>query len=160
MGCLKMKCKNFISFSECFHSCLLDLYSISYELFLELLWFWLLLFNDLTWWVLLVKIGTLLWAWKGSYSVNECPMKSLILLPILLPSIYHHLVCTHFSLIVHAISASEATVSFELDRVNHKGPEIIRRWRSSQPDKRSPKRRSSALMRSQLRSWKASPGAS
>ena len=42
----------------------------------------------------------------------------------MLPSIHHHLVCTHFSLIVHAIGASEAAASFELDRVNHEGPEI------------------------------------
>jgi len=33
-------------------------------------------------------------------------------------------VWTHFSLIVHAIGASEAAASFELDRVNHEGPEI------------------------------------
>jgi len=43
---------------------------------------------------------------------------------IMLPSIHHHLVCTHFLLIAHAIGASEATASFELNQVNHEGPEI------------------------------------
>ena len=37
----------------------------------------------------------------------------------MLPSIHPHLVCTH-----HAIGAPEAAASFELDRVNHEGPEI------------------------------------
>jgi len=55
-----------------------------------------------------------------AYSVNECPVKILIMLP----SIHHHLVCTHSSLIVHAIGTSEAAASFELERVNHEGPEF------------------------------------
>jgi len=55
-----------------------------------------------------------------AYSVNECPIKIVIMLP----SIHHHLVCTHSSLIVHAIGASKVAASFELERVNHEGPEI------------------------------------
>ena len=55
-----------------------------------------------------------------AYSVNECPLKILIMLP----SIHNHLVCTHSLLIVHAIGASEVAASFELERVNHEGPEI------------------------------------
>jgi len=42
----------------------------------------------------------------------------------MLPSIYHHLVCTQFLLIAHAIGAPEAAALFELDQVNHEGPEI------------------------------------
>jgi len=55
-----------------------------------------------------------------AYSIHECPVKIVIMLP----SIHHHLVCTHFLLIVHAIGASEVAASFELERVNHEGPEI------------------------------------
>jgi len=55
-----------------------------------------------------------------AYSVNECPVKFIVMLL----SIHHHLVCTHFSLIVHAIDASEAVASFELERVINEGPEI------------------------------------
>jgi len=43
---------------------------------------------------------------------------------ILLPSIHHHLVRTHSLLIVHAIGASEAAASFEIEKVNHEGPEF------------------------------------
>jgi len=55
-----------------------------------------------------------------AYSVNDCPVKFIGMLL----SIHHHLVCTHFSLIVHAIGASEETASFELERVINEGPEI------------------------------------
>jgi len=55
-----------------------------------------------------------------AYYVNECPVKIVIMLP----SIHHHLVCTHSLLIKHAIGAPEVVASFELERVNHEGPEI------------------------------------
>ena len=42
----------------------------------------------------------------------------------MLPSIHYHLVCTHSLLIVHAIGAPEVATSFELERVNPKGPEV------------------------------------
>ena len=42
----------------------------------------------------------------------------------MLPSIHPHLVCTHFLLIMHAIGAPDAAVSFELNQANHEGPEI------------------------------------
>jgi len=55
-----------------------------------------------------------------AYSANEFPVKFIGMLL----SIHHHLVCTHFSLIVHAISASEAAASFELERVINESPQI------------------------------------
>jgi len=60
-------------------------------------------------------------------------------------SIHPHLVCTHFLLIVYAIGAPEAAASFELNQVNHEGQEINQ---VNQPDKRSLKMRSSALIMS------------
>ena len=42
----------------------------------------------------------------------------------MLPSIHHHLVCTHSLLIMHAIGAPEVAASFELERVNPEGPEV------------------------------------
>ena len=42
----------------------------------------------------------------------------------MLPSIHPHLVCTHVSLIVHAIGAPETTASFEHHQANPEGQEI------------------------------------
>ena len=56
-----------------------------------------------------------------AYSINECLVKFIIMLP----SIHHHLVCTHSLLIAHAIGAPKVAASFELERVNPEGPEVI-----------------------------------
>jgi len=55
-----------------------------------------------------------------AYSVKECPVKFIIMLP----SIHHHLVCTPSLLIVHAIGAPEVAASFELETVSPEGPEV------------------------------------
>jgi len=43
---------------------------------------------------------------------------------IMLPSIHPHLVCTHVSLIVHAIGAPKAIAPFEVHQVNPEGQEF------------------------------------
>ena len=55
-----------------------------------------------------------------AYSINESPVNFIIMLP----SIHHHLGCTHSLLIVHAIGAPEVASSFELERVNPEGPKV------------------------------------
>jgi len=69
-----------------------------------------------------------------TYSINKCPVKIVIMLP----SIHHHLVGTHSSLIVHAIGASEVAASFELERVNHEGPEITQEPEVQPPGQEEP----------------------
>jgi len=51
---------------------------------------------------------------------------------------------------MHAIVAPETAVSFELERVNPEGPEVNQETEVLQQDKRSPKRKSSALVTSPL----------
>jgi len=55
-----------------------------------------------------------------AYSVNECPVKFIIMLP----RNHYHLGCTHSLLIVHAIDAPGVATSFELERVNPEDPEV------------------------------------
>jgi len=87
-----------------------------------------LLFNGLSWCVLVVEVILFCDLIIEAYSVNECPVKFIIMSP----STHPHLVCTHALLIVHAIGASEVAASFELERVNHEGP-VITQEAEAQP---------------------------
>ena len=104
------------------------------------------LFNGLSDVFLLVELVLFCELVIEVYFVNECPVKFIIMLP----SIHHHLVYTHSLVIMHAIVAPETAVSFELERVNPEGPEVNQETEVLQQDKRSPKRKSSALVTSPL----------
>ena len=64
-----------------------------------------------------------------------------------------------FLLVEHAIGASDVTASFEL-QANPEGQEGSQEVEVQQVGLEEPKKKLSAQVTSQFRSWKASPGAS